>query len=92
MTAPTVHGFTVPTIHLNGTGATTLRDEYAAAHDALNKAVEALVGATCNARDFYVHGQTAFDKARQERADALDALRSTQHYVGSVLMGICDQM
>lgn len=50
MTSRTVHGFTVPSIHLNGTGATTLRDEYAAAYEALDKAVEAFVSTTCNAR------------------------------------------
>lgn len=92
MTAPTVHGFTVPTIHLNGTGAANLREEYAAAYDALGKAVNAFVACTCNARDFYMHGQSTFDKARQERADALDQLRKAEHYIGSMLMGICDQV
>jgi len=92
MNLRTVHGFTVPSIHLNGTGATTLREEYANAYEALNKAVEAFVNTTCNARDFYVQDQGAFDKARHERAEALEQLRKSQHYVGSVLMGICDQM
>jgi hypothetical protein len=92
MSLRTVHGFTVPSVHLNGTGATTLREEYAHAYEALNKAIEAFVNTTCNARDFYVQDQCAFDKARHERAEALDQLRKSQHYVGSVLMGICDQM
>ena len=83
---------TIPTLHLNGTGKTTLRDEYAAAYDAINKAVDALVAATCNARDFYPQGADAYYKARDERAEALDKLCQAQHYVGDVLMGICDQM
>jgi len=83
---------TIPTIHLNGTGATTLRDEYAAAYDAIGKAVDALVAATCNARDFYPQGTDAYYKARDERAEAFDKLRQAQHYVGEMLMGICDQM
>ena len=43
---------TIPTLHLNGTGKTTLRDEYAAAYDALTKALEAFASTTCNGRDF----------------------------------------
>jgi hypothetical protein len=83
---------TIPTIHLNGTGYTTLRDEYAAAYDAIGKAVDALVTATCNGRDFYPQGADAYYKARDERAEAFEKLREAQHYVGEVLMGICDQM
>lgn len=83
---------TIPTIHLNGTGATTLRDEYTAAYDAIGKAVDALVAATSNARDFYPQGTDAYYKHRDERAEAFDKLRQAQHYVGEVLMGICDQM
>jgi hypothetical protein len=82
----------VPTIHLNGTGATTLRDEYMAAYDAIDKAVDALAAATCNARDFYPQGADAYYKARDERADAFDKLRQVQHYVGKTLMAICSQM
>ena len=47
---------TIPTLHLNGTGKTTLRDEYAAAYDALTKALEAFASTTCNGRDFYPQG------------------------------------
>jgi len=82
---------TIPTIHLNGTGFTTLRDEYAAAYDAIDKAVEALAAATCNGRDFYVQGGSAYYQARDERQAALDKLRDAHQYVGEVLAGICDQ-
>jgi hypothetical protein len=81
---------TIPTLHLNGTGKTTLRDEYAAAYDAIGKAVDALVAATCNGRDF-PNGWDDFYKARDERQDALDNLRKARSYVGMVLEGICDQ-
>ena len=33
---------TIPTIHLNGTGFTDLRDGYAAAYDAIDNAIDAL--------------------------------------------------
>ena len=82
---------TIPTIHLNGTGFTTLRDEYAAAYDALDKAVEALAAATLNGRDYYPQGSDAFYKARDERQAALDKLREAHQYAGEMLAGICDQ-
>jgi hypothetical protein len=82
---------TVPTIHLNGTGFTTLRDEYAAAYDAIGKAVDALASTTCNGRDFYPQGPDAYYKARDERTEAFTKLREAHAYVGEVLMGICDQ-
>jgi hypothetical protein len=82
---------TFPTIHLNGTGFTTLRDEYAAAYDAIDKAIDALAAATSNARDFYPQGADAYYKHRDERSEAFDNLRKAHAYVGEVLAGICDQ-
>ena len=81
---------TIPTIHLNGTGFTTLRDEYAAAYDAIDKAIDALAAATCNGRDF-PNGWDDFYRARDERKDAFDNLRKARSYVGAVLEGVCDQ-
>lgn len=82
---------TVPTIHLNGTSFTDLRDEYAAAYDAIDKAIDALAAATMNGRDYYPQGADAFYKARDERQAALDKLREAHQYVGEMLAGICDQ-
>lgn len=82
---------TVPTIHLNGTGFTTLRDEYAAAYDAIDKAIDALVKAELNGRDYYPQGPDAYYKARDERQVALDKLREAHQYAGEMLAGICDQ-
>ncbi len=82
---------TIPTIHLNGTGFTTLRDEYAAAYDAIEKAMEALAAATLNGRDYYPQEPGAYYKARAERDEALDKLRDASIYVGEMLAGICDQ-
>ena len=82
---------TIPTIHLNGTGFTTLRDEYAAAYDAIGKAIDALAATTMNGRDFYPQGPGAYYQARDERQAALDKLHKAKEYVGEVLTGICDQ-
>lgn len=82
---------TTPTVHLNGTGFTNLRDEYAAAYDAIDKAINALAAATCNARDFYSQGNHAYYAARDERTAALTKLREVRDYVGIILTSICDQ-
>lgn len=82
---------TIPTIHLNGTSFTDLRDGYAAAYDAIDNAIDALAKAELNGRDFYPQGPDAYHQARRERDEAFRQLRATQEYVGQVLMGICDQ-
>lgn len=83
---------TIPTVHLNGTGGTSLRDEYAAAYDAIDKAIRALGEATCNGRDFYLQGPDAYYQARDERREALGHLLAVRDYTGRILEGICDQM
>lgn len=83
---------TIPTLHLNGTGKTTLRDEYAAAYDAIDQAIRALDSATCNARDFYPQSADAYYQARDERREALGHLLAVKDYTGRILEGICDQM
>ena len=82
---------TFPTLHLNGTGKTDLRDEYAAAYAAIDKAIQTFASTTCNGRDF-PNGWDDYYKARDERTEAFTKLREAHAYVGEVLMGICDQM
>lgn len=82
---------TIPTVHLNGTGFTDLRDGYAAAYDAIDKAMDALAKAELNGRDFYPQGPGAYYQARKERDEAFDKLRDASIYVGEMLAGICDQ-
>ena len=81
-----------PTLHLNGTGKNDLRDGYADAYDAIDKAIEALANAELNGRDFYPQGPGAYSQARSERDAAFAQLRQAHQYVGEMLMGICDQM
>jgi len=83
---------TIPTLHFNGTGKTTLRDEYAAAYDAIDRAIRALGDATCHARDFYPQPADAYYQARDERREALGHLLAVKDYTGRILEGICDQM
>lgn len=71
---------TLPTIHLNGTGASTLLEEYSKVAEAIAAATTALEQATCNARDFYPQEPGNWEKARQERTDAFAMLRRLQDY------------
>ena len=71
--------YTLPTIHLNGTDAKSLADEYHAVYQAIDRACEALAAATCNARDFYPQGPGACQQARRERDDAFLKLKEVQN-------------
>lgn len=71
---------TLPTIHLNGTGADTLQREYRDAHRAIEAALDALAAATCNARDFYPQGPGAWERARAERDEVMRYLRQASDY------------
>lgn len=82
---------TVPTVHLNGTSFTELRDSYHRAYDAVQDAKELFANATCNARDFYPQGPDAYSAARRERDEAFAQLDAAQRYIEAVLIGICDQ-
>ena len=70
----------LPTIHLNGTGARSLADEYRAFWPALDKAAAALQNATCNARDFYPQEPGAYERACKERQEAFRNLARLQVY------------
>jgi hypothetical protein len=71
---------TLPTIHLNGTGADSLYREYQAVRKALAAAADALAAATCNARDFYPQEPGAWQRARSEREHAFKLLQQVSDY------------
>jgi hypothetical protein len=71
---------TLPTIHINGTGAETLRAEYEDLYHAVRRAEAKLLVATCNARDFYPQGSEAHHVAYLERAEMLAKLREVADY------------
>jgi len=71
---------TLPTIHLNGTGAASLEQEYRAVRLAVAAAADALAAATCNPRDFYLQGPESWERARAERAEAFRLLQQVSDY------------
>lgn len=74
---------TLPTIHLNGTGAKTLLEEYTALAEAIESATTALERATCNARDFYPQGNDAWNRAKDERREMFQKLEDLQGYASA---------
>ena len=64
-----------PTIHLNGTSAETLLDQYQTAASALRQAAETLIDAHPNARDYYPQGADAFREALLEHSERLVLIR-----------------
>ena len=73
----------IPTIHINGTGAETLRAEYQALSEALAVAEARLLAATPNGRDFYPQGRDAYYSARFERSEMLAKLREVMDYANA---------
>jgi len=72
---------TLPTIHLNGTGAANLEAEYQAVQQAVRAAENLLQAATCNQRDFYPQEPDAWQRAQDERAEAFRLLQLVSNYV-----------
>jgi len=81
---------TLPTLHLNGTGAATLKREYRTVLEALSNAAEALAQATCHPRDFYPQGDGAWERARAERDAEFQRLAEVVQYVEQWLIHIQD--
>ena len=70
----------LPTIHLNGTGAKSLQEEYSKVRHLASDTADALADATCNARDFYVQGPEAFQQAQADRREMFRLLQLVQDY------------
>jgi hypothetical protein len=74
----------LPTFHLNGTSAASLRDGYRAAHAAIGEALAALTGAHPHARDYYPQGDDAFGAALAEHRKRVAAIASVHAEIGAL--------
>jgi hypothetical protein len=70
----------LPTIHLNGTSADSLQQEYHAVRLAITAAADALAAATCNRRDFDPQEPIAWYTALAERAEVFRLLQLVLDY------------
>ena len=64
----------LPTIHLNGSSAKSLTDEYTQARRAVHDAMNAMQKIDFNNRDYYPQGQMAWLDAVRQRQDLFNAL------------------
>ena len=67
-----------PTVHLNGTSKAELLQGYLEAITALREASNKIGRAGPNARDYYVQGNDAFTKARDQHVARLTKLAEVQ--------------
>ena len=81
----------LPTIHMNGTSAQALYNGYRAAGSAVRKAIEALEETAPNARDYYLEGEDAFDRAVKEHAARVHALREVLKQTSMLAEGVAKQ-
>jgi len=64
-----------PSIHLNGTSHTRLREQYTEAYSALRLAEEALMHTRPHARDYYPQGDQAITAAINEHEQRLRLIK-----------------
>ena len=82
----------VPTVHLNGTDGEDLLSQVREASRALRRAREALTAMTPNARDYYVQGNSAFDKAAKEHGARHVAIGQVQDQLDEIFASIAEQV
>lgn len=82
---------TFPTIHLNGTSATDLLEDYTKASVALSRAIAAVEHAGPNARDYHINGPQAFQDSRMQHESRLRRLLDVRGEIEAILENIVDQ-
>ena len=86
----TESGFTVPTIHLNGTSGERLLDDQIEIGKHLNNAIAALYANGPNARDYYIEGN--FATANAEHLDRLKRLQTVYREIEEIVNALQDQI
>ena len=81
-----------PTIHTNGSSATTLLDGYAAVLDALSKAQDYLASTGPNGRDYYPQGESAYAVARAEHEARIEKVRAVREEIETIASIVSDQV
>jgi hypothetical protein len=81
-----------PTIHLNGTSGAVLLEQQLKALAALRAALDAMIEAYPNGRDYYVAGQTAISTAMAEHEARIAAVVAVVDEYDAIAEAISDQM
>jgi len=82
----------IPTVHLNGTTGEVLLDQYTAAAQAVQKAIEAICDAGPNARDYYVQGPDAGLATQREHEARVKTLKGVRDELAAIVEGVQDQI
>lgn len=77
---------TLPTIHLNGTGAKTIFEENVEASTSCSEALAIIEKMEFNARDYYPQGPEAYTAARAERNVHVEALRKAKEHFMAIAL------
>jgi len=80
-----------PTIHLNGSLAKTLEDDYRAAAILVRDALDAVERTAPNGRDYYPQGPDAFCEAEAEHCDRVGALAKIYAELEALIIAIMDR-
>lgn len=64
-----------PTVHINGSSAESLMDGFETAIEALRRAIECVGDTAPHARDYYIQDPGEFERAKQQHAARIEALR-----------------
>lgn len=81
----------MPSIHLNGSSAERLLEEYLNAAEAIRNAQAALAKTAPNARDYYPQGAGAFDKADDEHTARLQRMQDTLNEIEALALHVADR-
>ena len=82
---------TIPLVHLNGTRGEELAEQNECAYQAMRVAIEQLIDARPNARDYYPRGEAAYPLAMAQHRMRLAALEGVQRELGEIRDGIMKQ-
>ena len=80
-----------PTIHLNGTSAKELVELVENTIRALTTALDAMMKAAPNGRDYYVQGEDAFEVARDEHRERIGKLTDVLRDQEGIYLAIVEQ-
>ena len=72
--------FRLPGFNLNGTSASSIKDEYMTAYKDLKQAQESIVKATCHPRDFQSSPEH-WSEAREQRQQILQNIEESMEYL-----------
>jgi len=84
-------GLMIPLVHLNGTRGEELAEQNEYAYQAMRIAIEQLIDARPNARDYYPRGEAAYPLAMAQHRMRLAALEGVRRELGAIRDGIASQ-